>query len=78
MLAGPGPTPAATAEETEKVLRRLESPGIRLVRLDGEWACPIHGAARDASVHDAVNTSRQSLAPFDERRKSPSQHQPVR
>ncbi|MBW8752522.1 MAG: DEDD exonuclease domain-containing protein, partial [Propionibacteriales bacterium] len=28
---GLGPTPAATAEETEKVLRWLESPGIRLV-----------------------------------------------
>ena len=44
VLPGPGPTPAATAEETEKVLRWLESPGIRLVHLDGEWACPIRGA----------------------------------
>ena len=37
----PGPVPAATAEETEKVLRWLESPGIRLVDVDGEWVCPV-------------------------------------
>ena len=78
MLRGPGPTPAATAEETEKVLRWLESPGIRLVHLDGEWACPIRGAARHASVHDAVHASRQTLVPFDERRNLPLLHQPAR
>ena len=78
VLPGPGPTPAATAEETEKVLRWLESPGIRLVHLDGEWACPIRGAARHASVHDAVHASRQTLVPFDERRNLPLLHQPAR
>ena len=31
VAAGPGPTPAATAEETEHVLRWLEQPGVRLV-----------------------------------------------
>ena len=36
VAAGPGPTPAASAEETEKVLRWLESPGIRLVRIDAK------------------------------------------
>jgi DNA polymerase-3 subunit epsilon len=78
VLPGPGPTPAATAEETEKILRWLESPGVRLVHLDGEWSCPIRGAGRHASVHDAVNVSRQSLVPFDERRTLPLLHQPVR
>ncbi|WP_176955372.1 DEDD exonuclease domain-containing protein [Sinosporangium album] len=43
---GPGPTPAATAEETECVLRWLESPGVRLVEVDGEWSLPARGAAR--------------------------------
>ena len=38
---GPGPVPAATAEETEKILRWLESPGVRLVDVDGEWTCPV-------------------------------------
>src|SRR5690242_13658783 len=41
-----GPVPAATAEETERILRWLESPGIRLVDVDGEWTCPIAGATR--------------------------------
>ncbi len=41
----PGPAPAAHAEETELVLRWLEAPGVRLVDLDGEWTCPVGGAA---------------------------------
>ncbi len=45
--ATPGPTPAAAAEETERVLRWLESPSLRLVDVEGEWTCPIGGAARD-------------------------------
>jgi DNA polymerase-3 subunit epsilon len=76
VLAGLGPTPAATAEETEKVLRWLESPGTRLVRVEGEWSCPVRGAGRHLRVHDAVEQSRQSLAPFDERRSLPTVHQP--
>jgi DNA polymerase-3 subunit epsilon len=76
--AAPGPTPAATAEETEKVLRWLESPGIRLVDVDGEWACPVAGATRHLAVHDAVNQSRLSLVPFADRRGLSTVHQPVR
>ncbi|RNL64244.1 DEDD exnuclease domain-containing protein [Nocardioides marmoriginsengisoli] len=63
--AGLGPTPAATAEETEKVLRWLESPGVRLVRVDGDWVCPVRGATRHLAVHDAVEQSRKTLAPFE-------------
>lgn len=74
----PGPTPAATAEETEKVLRWLESPGIRLVDVDGEWTCPVAGATRHLAVHDAVNQSRLSLVPFAERRGLSTVAQPVR
>lgn len=40
---GPGPTPAASAEETECVLRWLEQPGIRMVR--GSWHASRHSAA---------------------------------
>ncbi|MFF4772219.1 DEDD exonuclease domain-containing protein [Microtetraspora fusca] len=43
---GPGPIPAASAEETECVLRWLESPGVRLVRVDGTWSLPAYGAGR--------------------------------
>ncbi|MET3963552.1 DNA polymerase-3 subunit epsilon [Marmoricola sp. OAE513] len=75
---GLGPTPAATAEETEKALRWLESPGVRLVRVDGEWSCPVRGAGKHLALHDAVEESRQGLAPFDERRSMPTFHQPAR
>jgi DNA polymerase-3 subunit epsilon len=78
VLSGPGPVPAATAEETEKILRWLESPGIRLVDVDGEWTCPVAGATRHLAVHDAVNQSRLSLVPFDDRRALSAVHQPVR
>ena len=43
VAAAAGPVPAATAEETERILRWLESPGIRLVDVDGEWTCPVGG-----------------------------------
>jgi DNA polymerase-3 subunit epsilon len=78
VLPAPGPIPAATAEETEKVLSWLESPGIRLVDIDGEWTCPIGGATRHLALHDAVNQSRLSLVPFDERRDLAPVHQPAR
>jgi DNA polymerase-3 subunit epsilon len=76
VLPSPGPVPAATAEETEKVLRWLESPGVRLVDIDGEWVCPVGGASRHLVLHDAVNQSRLTLVPFDERRALPVVNRP--
>ncbi|MGI8524310.1 MAG: DEDD exonuclease domain-containing protein [Nocardioides sp.] len=75
---GPGPVPAATAEESEKLLRWLESPGIRLIEVDGTWVCPVAGATRHLALHDAVNQSRLSLVPFDDRRGLSPVHRPVR
>ncbi|MGA8845776.1 MAG: DEDD exonuclease domain-containing protein [Nocardioides sp.] len=46
----PGPTPAASAEETERILRWLELPDVRLVDIDGEWTCPVGGATRVLTV----------------------------
>jgi DNA polymerase-3 subunit epsilon len=50
VLPGPGPTPAATAEESERILAWVERPETRLVRLDGSagagWASPARGAGR--------------------------------
>lgn len=57
--ATPGPVPAATAEETERVLRWLESPGVRLVDVDGQWTCPVAGATRQLARHAA-----SEAAPF--------------
>lgn len=78
VVPGPGPTPAASAEETELILRWLESSGVRLVDVDGEWTCPVAGASRHLAVHDAVNESRRSLVPFDDRLDVTTVYQPVR
>ncbi len=78
VVPGPGPTPAATAEETEKILRWLESEGVRLVRVEGEWSCPIGGATKHLRIHDAVQESRERLVPFEDRRGLRPEHQPAR
>jgi len=49
-----GPAPAAYPEETELVLRWLESPGVRIVRLDGEWTCPVGGAGAAKATFDEL------------------------
>ncbi|MQA88154.1 MAG: DEDD exonuclease domain-containing protein [Streptosporangiales bacterium] len=41
---GPGPTPCASAEEMECILRWLDGPGVRLVDIDGTWSSPVNGA----------------------------------
>ena len=78
VTAGPGPTPAASAEESEKILRWLESDGVRLVHVEGSWTCPVGGATRHLKVYDAVNESRADLVPFEDRRSIRPVHQPVR
>jgi DNA polymerase-3 subunit epsilon len=65
VLPGPGPLPAATAEETEVLLRWLESDGVRLVHVDGEWSSPVGGATGQLALHDAVEASRRELVRFD-------------
>ena len=57
-----GPLPAASAEETETLLRWLESDGVRLVHVDGDWSCPVGGAERHSS---AYSSGAVDLAPFD-------------
>ncbi|GAA4694659.1 DEDD exonuclease domain-containing protein [Nocardioides nanhaiensis] len=60
VIPGLGPVPAASAEETEKVLKWLESPGVRLIEVDGSWTCPVGGATRHLA------TAVVEPAPFDE------------
>jgi DNA polymerase-3 subunit epsilon len=62
----PGPAASASAEETEKILRWLDAPTVRLVSIDGEWTCPVHGAgaARDSLVSDP--TAYRDVVSFDE------------
>ncbi|HYO85187.1 MAG TPA: DEDD exonuclease domain-containing protein [Dermatophilaceae bacterium] len=44
VMAPPVPSPAASSEETEMILRWLDLDGVRLVTVDGAWTCPVHGA----------------------------------
>lgn len=67
VFTAPGPTPAASAEESERILRWLEQPGVRLVGVEGEWSCPIRGAGRHLARYDGIEQSRLTLVPFDER-----------
>jgi DNA polymerase-3 subunit epsilon len=50
VLPGPGPVPAASAEETERILAWLEKPDTRLVETYGDWVSPARGAARFTSL----------------------------
>lgn len=76
---GHGPTPAASAEETECVLRWLEQPGTRLIALDGTWASPAHGAGAVRYWADAADDARDrgSLPGTEERRDLRTVHQPA-
>ena len=75
--AGHGPTPAASAEETECILRWLEKPGVRLISLDGTWASPAYGAGRVALWADAAAESRSALdGGLGDRRRLRPVHQP--
>jgi DNA polymerase-3 subunit epsilon len=47
---GPGPVPAATAEETERILAWLEHADTRLVETSGDWVSPARGAARFSAL----------------------------
>ena len=68
VLPGPGPLPAATAEEVECVLRWLELPGTRLVRLEGTFASPAFGAGGRRGWLDAAQDARAEVRPFEDRR----------
>ena len=42
--------PAATIEETERIAAWLETPGVRLIDVEGEWSWPLHGAIDEADL----------------------------
>ena len=46
VMPGTGPTPAASAAETERILAWLERPETRLVRTSAGWSSPASGAQR--------------------------------
>jgi DNA polymerase III subunit epsilon len=62
----PGPTASASAQETEKILRWLESTDVRIVAIDGEWTCPVHGAGAALGSLDPDPTAYRDVVSFDE------------
>jgi DNA polymerase-3 subunit epsilon len=58
--------PAATPEETEKVLRWLEAPGVRIVSLEGEWTCPVHGAGAARARLEPLAAAPRDAVGFDQ------------
>ena len=64
VLPAPWPAPAATPEETEKILRWLETPGVRIVDLEGEWTCPVGGAGAARAELEPQEVARREVAGF--------------
>ncbi|MBD8077571.1 DEDD exonuclease domain-containing protein [Cellulosimicrobium arenosum] len=56
------PSPACHPHEAELVLSWLESPGVRLVELDGTWACPVRSARSHVDLAAAVGPVVRSVA----------------
>ena len=56
------PASAAVTEETESILRWLDSPGVRLVEIQGTWAEPARGAARFRSLITAADAGSRVTA----------------
>jgi DNA polymerase-3 subunit epsilon len=79
VLPGIGPTPCATAEETERVLSWLERPATRMVRVTApSWSCPAQGAERWRGVLDKIDAGRSAAEPFADRRDLRPVHRPAR
>lgn len=56
--------PASTYEEVEILLSYLESEGIRLVSLEGEWSSPVFGAGSARHELEKLRNRNQEAANF--------------
>jgi DNA polymerase III subunit epsilon len=68
---GPGPTPCASAEESERVLSWLERDDVRLVECPG-WTYPAAGAARFSDLLAKVEIAPSAADPLGDREVAPS------
>lgn len=64
------------AEETECILRWLETPGTRLVRMSRPWLLPAHGAGGMVSWL-ASDAAKRAASPFADRRVLPMSSRPA-
>jgi DNA polymerase-3 subunit epsilon len=78
VVGGAGPTPAASAEEMDCILRWLDGPGARLVALSGTWSSPARGAGGLLEWLAAADAGRDAARPFDDRRGLRPTHRPAR
>lgn len=67
--AAPPPLAAASTEEVECILRWLDTPGTRIVEVDGCWTLPAPGAAAYKHVVLAGDDDREAARPFADRRR---------
>ena len=58
---GPGPTPCASAEESERVIAWLERPDVRLVECSDGWSYPAASAARYADLLASPSPAASSI-----------------
>lgn len=56
--------PASTYEEVEKLLSYVESEGIRLVHITGEWVSPVFGAGAARFELEKIRSRDQEAANF--------------
>lgn len=50
VLRPPAGTPAGSVEEVERIAAWLESPGVRLLSTEGEWAWPLHAGLEESQL----------------------------
>jgi len=77
IVRGPGPTPCATAAETECLLRWLDPPETRIVEVEGTWASPAGSAARMRNWLAEAESGRDP-DPFTDRRRLRVDSRPAR
>jgi DNA polymerase-3 subunit epsilon len=78
VFPGAGPTPCASAEETERVLAWVERTETRTVQIEGVWASPADGAGRWRGLLEQVLIAPAAADPFADRRQLRTTSRPVR
>ncbi len=63
VLPPPAATPAGSVEEAERIASWLETPGLRVLDVDGEWSWPIGACLGEAELVAALTGSASGGAP---------------